>query len=410
MSQKKQNIAVLIYSLAGGGAERVVSILINELQQNKTEFNKIFLVLMNTKIDYELPNNINVFFLEKSKATENGIFKLLKLPILGLKYRYFLAKNNIDVSLAFMTRPSYINIFAKIFSFGKKIKFIISERTTPSQMYRDNSFKSKINRFLIKNLYSKADKIITNSYGNNLDLIDNFSIKSSKIITIYNLFDLEKIYKNSKIKVSNQIFNQEENFNLITVGRLDSGKNHQLIISAFAKIMSDDEVTNFIKQKNKKLNLIILGSGELKLNLKEQIKKLNLEKNIFLLGFDSNPYKYMSKSDIFVFASLYEGFPNVLVEALSCQLPIISTDCKSGPREILAPNNKIIPEKLKNGINIERHGFLTDLNNLDSLFTAIKTMILNEELRTNFHKNSQKRAEDFNKNRIFESYLEIIRN
>jgi len=201
---------------------------------------------------------------------------------------------------------------------------------------------------------------------------------------------------------------------LITVGRLDDGKNHQLIISAFAKIRENLEIQKALK--NRKLQLFILGSGELESKLQEQIESLNLEDSVYLLGFDSNPYKYLMRSHIFVFASLFEGFPNVLVEALSCDLPIISTDCKSGPREILAPstvlknkNKKILIKNSNNGIDIEDYGILTDLNNIESLNLALETLILNENLRKKYREKAKKRALEFDKNQILETYLNIIK-
>ena len=102
----KKNLSILIYSLAGGGAERVVSILLNELKDKYD----ITLVLMRNKLDYEIPKNIKIHFLEDSNPYENGIVKLLKLPYLGWKYKKFCQYNGIDISLAFMNRPSYVSI------------------------------------------------------------------------------------------------------------------------------------------------------------------------------------------------------------------------------------------------------------------------------------------------------------
>ena len=251
----KKNLSILIYSLAGGGAERVVSILLNEL---KERYN-ITLVLMRDKIDYKIPQDTKIFFLEDSNPVESGVKKLLKLPILGLKYKKFCRDNSIDVSLTFMNRPSYVAIFSKIF--GNRIYNIISERTTPSMIYRGDNLLSKISKKLIKWLYPKADLIIANAEGNRIDLIDNFWIDKNKIITIPNLFDLEKIDKFSNEPVNNIDFNK---FTFITVGRLDDGKNHSLMIDAFAKLEDDS------------IQLIILGEGIERESLEKKIEILNL--------------------------------------------------------------------------------------------------------------------------------------
>ena len=382
---KKKKLSILIYSLAGGGAERVVSILLDELQDKYD----ITLVLMSDVIEYDIPSNIKIFFIEKSNPNESGIKKLLKLPILAYRYKVFCIKNSIEISLAFMNRPSYISILSKIF--GNKIKFIISERTTPSQMYNKKNITSYTSKFLIKLLYPKADKIISNSIGNRDDLVDNFYIHKNKIVVIYNPFNLEKITNLSSLDVPNNIdFNI---FTFITIGRLDKGKNHKLLIDAFNNL------------ENKITQLIILGYGSEYSFLKSYISKLNLDDRVFLLGFDNNPYKYLSKSDVFVFTSNYEGFPNVLVEALACSLPVISTDCLNGPREILSTLKYSIKY---NEIEYSKYGILVAVNNQSTLSIAMDKILDNKQLRLKYKNLSKNRAKEFDKSKILQSFIKIL--
>jgi len=382
----KRNLSILIYSLAGGGAERVVSILLDEL---KDKYN-ITLVLMRDKIDYDIPKDTKIFFLENSNPNENGIIKLLKLPLLGLKYKKFCKKKSIDISLAFMNRPSYVAIFSKIF--GNRVKNIISERTTPSMMYRYDTLLSKVSKMLIKKLYPKADCIIANAEGNRLDLIDKFYIDEDKIITIPNLFDLKKIEKLSNKPVDKIDFNK---FTFVTVGRLDKGKNHELMINAFSKL--EDSSTQ----------LIILGEGVEREALEEQIRTLNLTNRVFLMGFDNNPYKYFSKSNVFIFTSLYEGFPNVLVESLACGLPIISSDCKSGPREILAPNSNV-QFQLEQGIELAEYGILIPLDKEEELIKAFVKILNNDGLKKHYQMQSKLRANSFDKKVISKEFILLL--
>jgi len=379
----KKKLSILIYSLAGGGAERVVSVLLNAL---KDEYN-ITLVLMNETIVYKIPENIHIYYLEKSKACEHGMLKLFKLPYLGWKYKNFCKQNNIDISLAFSNRPSYISILAK--SFGSISKTIISERSTPSKIYRKRNFLSIINKWLIKNLYPKADNIITNSYGNSEDLTKNFRIDESLLHTIYNPFDLDDISILSQKQVVDVSFDV---FTYITVGRLDEGKNHQLLIEVFSQL------------ENKKTQLLILGEGKLYKTLERQIKILKLETRVFLLGFCPNPYKYMAKADVFVFSSNYEGFPNVLVEALACGLPIISTDCLSGPSEILSDERSIHIENMVK----KEYGILVPINNVQLFKDAVQLLIDDPTLFVYYKIKSKDRAKIFNKNKIIEKYIELL--
>jgi len=377
----KQKLAILIYSLAGGGAERVVSVLLQELKEQY----EITLVLMRDKIDYEIPSDIKIHFIENSNPYENGILKLLKLPYLGWKYKKFCQKNSINISLAFMNRPSYVSILAKLF--GSNIYTIISERTTPSMMYGKDNLFSKISKVLISTLYPKSDFIVSNSEGNRLDLIENFSITPQIIQTVYNPFDLEKIEKLSLEKVDGFEFTK---FTFVSVGRLDYGKNHKLLINAFSKLDVD------------KIELIILGEGELRVKLEEQIQALGLEKSVFLLGFDNNPYKYFSKANAFVFSSNYEGFPNVLVEALSCGLSVISTDCKSGPREILSPSSDF-SFQLKENIELTDYGILVPVNREKELIEGMRYMM------NSWHeKNVKVRGNSFDKKTVVREYINIL--
>ncbi|CAA6804571.1 MAG: Alpha-1,4-N-acetylgalactosamine transferase PglJ (EC [uncultured Sulfurovum sp.] len=378
----KKHLSILIYSLAGGGAERVVSILLDEL---KVDY-EITLVLMCDKIDYEIPKDIKMVFLENSNPYEHGIKKLFKLPLLAWRYKKLCESHNVDISLALMSRPSYIAILSKIF--GNKVKNIISERTTPSMMYGKKNILSKVNKFLIKKLYPKADWIIANAEGNRLDLINNFAINPQKISTIPNLFDLKKIAMLSTTPVDDIDFTP---FTFVTVGRLDQGKNHKLMINAFAKL------------ENTSSQLLILGEGSEREALQVQIEALGLSKRVVLLGFDNNPYKYFSKSDVFVFSSNYEGFPNVIVEALACNLPVISTDCKSGPREILLAHSALEPQ-LKEGLEESDYGILFPVNGEKELVQAMNMML------NGWQSDKMKsRASDFDKPVIANKFREVLK-
>ncbi len=371
----KKNFSILIYSLANGGAERVVSILLNTLKEKY----EITLFLMNDTVFYDIPQDIKIVYLEKSNPKESGIKKLLKLPFLAWKLKKY---NKNDISISFMNRANYINILAKIF--GMKSRVIISERAMPSFQHA-NGIQGKINRFLIKNLYSKADLIIANSRGNTCDLIENFNCR--RVETINNPIDLEKIKELSSQKVEFR----DNSFTFITIGRLDKGKNHKLMIDAIHNIDA---------------KLYIIGDGELKDELENHIKSLNLEKKVILLGKQINPYKFLKQADCFLFSSNYEGFPNVILEALACNLPIISTDCKSGPREILSLNSDINLKLDK--IEFSKYGILVPLNNKRNLTEAMNEVINNEKLRNNYRKKALDRVSDFRIENIIGKYEDLI--
>jgi len=378
----KMKIVFLINSLDGGGAERVVSTLLNNLVAKY----ECYLILMENNISYELDSRINILSLNEDPDI-SGIKKFIRLPMIAYKLSRIISKYNFTQIVSFMYRSNYINILAKYFT---KHKVIISERIAPTSMYDDSAMSSKISRFLIRNLYNNADLIISVSKAIQNDLIDNFNIKISQIV-IYNPYDIKNINELSHENIDVKIDKEKS---IITVGSLNKRKNQSMIIKAF-------------KTCSKTHKLYILGVGEEEKTLKDLAKELNIEDRVIFLGFDNNPYKYLSKCDIFVLSSNSEGFPNVLVEAMICGCSVISTDCLSGPREILSPSSDI-KYQLTNSLDKVEYGLLTPINNENILKEALELMINNDKLRDNYSEKSKQRANDFKIEKIIKQYKDAI--
>lgn len=372
-----KKIVILINSLESGGAERVVSNLLN-IWIN--EYDCYLLLIHNYKF-YELDERIKIISLDEPKEI-SGFVKLLRLPILAYKLSKIIQKNKFVKIVSFLTRANYINVLSNIFI---KHKIIVNERAMPSLQYQ-YGLNGTINRFLIKYLYPKADLCLSNSHGNMMDLKNNFNV--TNLAYIHNPFNLDMIETMSK----KEIEIKKKRFTFVTVGRLDKGKNHKLIIDAIKDIDAD---------------LWIIGDGELKEEFQSYIKQHNLNHKVYLFGKKENPFAYISKAECFVFASNHEGFPNVLVEALACELPIISTDCQSGPREILAPNSDI-SFQLENNIELAEYGILTPIKNVDKLQEVMNLMINDESLRKNYQEKAKHRAKDFRIKKIIKQYKEIL--
>jgi len=382
----KKNLSILIYSLGSGGAERVTSILLSELRK---KYN-ITLVLMNTTIFYTIPDDVQVVYIEKSFAFEQNIFKLLKLPFLAWKYKKICEKQKIDISLSLLVRPNYINVLSKLM--GSRAKCIISERSFLSEELKNHKIHFFIRRTLVSYLYNKADVIVGISKGTTQDLIEMYKITPEKTRVIYNPIDLDFILKE---KMNKNLISKQDEFVFVTIGRLDKGKNHELLIKAIEKL------------KSKKIKLLIIGDGLERKSLENLINQLNVKNKVEFLGLQKNPFQFLFQSDCFVFATNYESFGNVLVEALACELPIISTDCKSGPREVLAPNSNI-QIHLKDRIEKEEYGILTPVNDLEKMVASMELMLMNSSIRNNYKEKSQKRANDFHKNKIIQQWLEVF--
>jgi N-acetylgalactosamine-N,N'-diacetylbacillosaminyl-diphospho-undecaprenol 4-alpha-N-acetylgalactosaminyltransferase len=370
-----------INSLAGGGAERVVSTLINNLV-NKYD---CYIILLENTISYDIDNRIKVIHL--NSKLNSGFLKFISLFFLAFKLSKIIKQYQFNMVISFLARANYINILSNTFT---KHKVIISERIAPSSMYADNSLTAKINKFLISHLYNKADNIISVSKAIKQDLINNFNISIMQNV-IYNPYNLSNIETLSTQKLDKDI--QEKS--IITVGSLCTRKNHSLLLNSFANISDKD------------YKLYILGIGEELDNLKNLTQELHIENRVVFLGFDANPYKYLFKCDIFVLTSNSEGFPNVLVEALSCGLPVIATDCLSGPREIIAPNTDYT-KQLQDDIELAEYGILTPIYHIEQLTRTINVMISDEELKKNYKDKAKSRANDFNIDEIITQYEQVI--
>jgi N-acetylgalactosamine-N,N'-diacetylbacillosaminyl-diphospho-undecaprenol 4-alpha-N-acetylgalactosaminyltransferase len=370
-----KKIGVLINSLEGGGAERVVSLLINELNSKNIE---IFLFLINDKRYYKINSKIRVFSLSNKKQTN------ITLGIFSLAYDYskLLKKNCIELSISFLTKSNYINILSSVF-YTKKT--IISERGFPSLVYEGYSIKNLINRVLIKTIYRKSDLIIANSKGNYNDLLENFKVPKHKLRLIHNPINFKLI---SNYKPIENFFDINYT-NLISVGTLNDNKNFSFQINAIKKL------------NDNKIRLYIFGDGPNMLKLKKLIIELKLQNQVFLSGKVSNIFSYLKSADAFIFSSLSEGFPNVILEAISCKLPVISTNCLSGPDEILF--NKIIFLKENKEADL---GILCPYDNLDKFVEAIEGFCLNKIYWKNkISKKFRSRIKDFDLKVITNQFL-----
>lgn len=383
----KPKILIFINSLAYGGAERVVSQLLSHLNNDF----EIHLALYTKVIDYKIPENIKVFDMKQSPA-ESGILMILKIPLLAYRLKRYCKLNNIHTSISFLNRPSFVNGVMRGW-FGFKGKIVICERTHQSTFFDYNSWLYKtVSTILMKYSYNKADVVLSNSVLMKEDLVKDFGIKVP-IDVIYNPIDIQAI----QLKANEEVdFNFEKDiFYFIAVGRFRNEKNYSLLLDAFAIL------------KGTKAKLIFVGGGEQQDLLIAKVKKLNLINEVVFAGFEINPYKYIKRSDCLVSSSYVEGFPNVLLEALACKKAIISTDCKSGPREILAPDtnpNKQITE----GYEISEFGILTSVKSAADIASAMQKIMDDVSLREKFESKALERAAEFDIKIIKDSFKELF--
>ena len=295
-----------------GGADLSLSTIVNNLNPKKYSID--FICIKRQKKTIPLNKNIKIYELESNK-TLFSYFKFRKIIKQNLKRNY--------KKIILFSNQNFANVIAYLFTLNlkDKIKLIAFERNHINELdYFFNlkdKFKKKILKLLMKFTYHKFDAIITNSKEASKDLTKYLRVK---VYTIYNPIKLKKI----TIKK-----NKKNNFlNILNIGRLEKQKDHITLIKA-VEIVS--------KKINVKLKIV--GSGSEYLFLQNYIQNAGIQKFIKIIKQTRNVKKFYLNSNLFVLTSLYEGFPNVLVESIMYNIPIISSNCKSGPKEILL-NNK----------------------------------------------------------------------
>lgn len=383
----KPKIVIFIYSLGPGGAERVTALLAKELLQSF----EIHIALLDPTICYPIPDTIPVHILTAESRGE-GIFHKLWAMVVALKnFTNLVRRLNVRIVLATLNRPIWIATFAKLL--GVKFRLIISEHTMQSHWRAKEPVFSAFKRLLITALYPKSDAIITVSEGIRHDLINTFGLAKTSITTIYNPFDLDAIARQSQNPVLPILSPGSKR--IITAGTLKPLKHHALLINALALISGRHP-------------LIVLGEGELRTALQSQIDRLHLCDRVLMGGFIANPYPYFAQSDIFVLTSDFEGLPSVIIEAMACGCAVISTDCPSGPREILSPGSPI-SKQLSHEIELAEYGILVPVGNTKKLAEAIQLLIDNPTLLENYRNKALIRAKNFDKSILIPAYIRTLK-
>ena len=333
-------ISFVIPNMNGGGAERVLLNLVNKLADYKDDY-IIHLILVRREghLLSELNDNIIIYDFNKSKV-RYCLFDLMRyLKIENPNYLISsLDYMNIISSLA----HSLCNSNSKLFLWEHNNLSVHSKKTISKSLL--------LNKLIIKYFYSRANKIIAVSNGVRDDLINNFNFISKKVVVVEN-----PVFNNKIIEKSHDIDEDVIKFKnkyIVAVGRLAKQKNYFNLIDAF-KIIADKNVIS-------DLNLVIVGEGPEEEKINNRIKHLHLEAKINLVGHKNNPFPLIKGASAFILSSDNEGLPTVLIEALALKKQIVSTDCPSGPREIL-----------DNG----RYGILVPKNNSNKLADAIDSII-----------------------------------
>jgi glycosyltransferase involved in cell wall biosynthesis len=326
-----KKLYLFLPNLCIGGAEKVAYRLGSALRDYECRY-----ILMENKVDYPVSSPVEVVDIDNC-VKRNAFGKLRKFLRMYLQIRRMKKNAGTGIFLSFMALQNIINILTR-----KEEKVVISVRSFESRGLAGNSFR--VYKSLIRRLYKRADLIVTVSEGVARDLIENFDVPPQKIQTVYNPVDAPSIRAEAQAPVDGyeKLFDSPT---LIHVGTLKPAKGHYFLLRTFQQL----------KSTHPDLKLLLVGDGPLRDKLIGLAEDLGLSVHthqtssdeeitafdVYFLGQQSNPHRFVSRSKLFVFPSLWEGFPNVLLEVMACGVPIVSADCHAGPRELLAPGTDV---------------------------------------------------------------------
>ena len=349
--------------IGGGGVEKNLFLISNFLSK---KINKLRICTISRKYEKKFNSKIK-FIYPKKNYSENLNIRVKYLICLYELYKYLKSNRN-SVVISFQA-----NIYCIIICKLLNIKVLVRSNSSPLGWYHNN-----LKKFIYQRIIKLADKVIVNSLDFKKQMETNFNIK---VENIFNPLNVNEIKKKSKEKINYNFFNK--GLKIINIGRLTDQKDQITLLKSI----------NLLKDKIK-IKLLIIGSGIEQNNLKKYIKNNNLGNCVKIKKFLNNPYPYILKSDLFVLSSKYEGLPNVLLEAAALKKFIISTNCPTGPKEILL-NGK--------GGHLFNVGDYKKLSKLILLFLKNKSQLKN---KINFTYKNLDRY-DLNKN-LMKYYLLII--
>lgn len=369
MARRKRAL-FMINSLTGGGAERVMCTLLRHSEAERAEFDISLAVLDNEPVGNAAPDWVDLHQFDSRFSMARSIMAV----------RQLFAELKPDVSLSFLTRANIANVI------NARTPCVISERAHTSHHF-GGGVRGVLSRSMVRAIYPRASRVIAVSDGVERDLRDNFGVPGAKLISIPNPVDAETIGVRAKEPLPIAI----DGPFIMSAGRLVPVKNFAMLIRAFALVGGDRK-------------LVIAGEGEERTALEQLARDLGVADRVILPGYVANPYPLMAAADIFILSSDSEGYPNALIEGMAVGRPVISTNCNSGPSEILAGKRR----DAVSGITYADYGVLVPVDNADAMAEAIRALD-DPQRRGDYGAKAAARARSFDVKAIKNRYWDVLR-
>jgi len=359
-------LAVFVPSLVHGGMQRAMLNVANEFAERGLDCD---LVMVRAEGEYMslVSPKLNVVDFKAART----------LGTLPAMIRY-LRQTRPDYMVVVSEPAQLVALWARALT-RVDMKIAISVQHTSSVFTQHaKQLKEKLYPFFTRHTFPMADYVFTVSEGVGDDLARFIDLPRERIKTIYNPAVTPDIFDKAVQAVDHEWYINHDCPVVIAVGRLSHEKRQSVLIRAFAKVRQD-----------RAARLVVLGEGPERPSLEALISELGLKDCIDLYGYSDNPFAFLAKSDVFVLTSIYEGLPTVIIEALACGCPVVSTDCPSGPREILDHG---------------AYGALVSVDDVDGLAQAILTTLDNPPNKADL----KERAQEFSVDKVVDKYLDVF--
>ena len=371
-----KNIAIIVPTLNKGGAERVAANMSLEFSKH---YNVYTIVHDGRDIIYPYGGKLIDLALPPASSVPGKILTLLKRirALRKIKKEYA-----IDVSISHLPPSNYVNIFSR-----RKEKVITYLHSMKGKPHQEKFFSMLSDKYICVSQYARQNAV------------ENFGISEKKAVTVYNFCDIEPPTRTE----------QSDAVQIVNMGRLSREKGHPHLLRAMKLV---------IDKLGDRVHLTLIGDGNERQALEHLASCLGIQNQVTFAGFCQDPWSKLVNCDLYVLSSLWEGLPMALVEAGRCGLPIIAADCKSGCREILAPDTPV--ELQAEAIEYAKYGVLVppfteaDTTQLSPtqeeklLADAMIAFCQDPQLRALYAQKAKARAEDFYPNQIMAQWESII--
>jgi glycosyltransferase involved in cell wall biosynthesis len=384
-ARERVRVLFVLGSMAGGGAERIVVHLVKHL--NRDEFD--------ARVGLLWRHGDYLTELAESELIVTGLahgwipyrdqppwWQLLpSLALVPLQQADIIRRFRPHIVV---TATKSMNIAARfsLMLSSRGLQWVAREGNNTGAMIDHESpagFLRALQNFAVRISYRRADRLVAISDGVGAQLARRFGIDSTRVSTIYNAVDLSTV----RARADELAGNLPTQPFIVAAGRLVPQKGFDLLIRAFAARLEE-----------RPISLVIAGEGPERSALEALARTLNLQGRVYFPGFVRNPWSFFARAAAFVCSSRWEGFGNVIIEAMACGVPVVSTDCDYGPREIIRHGQS---------------GLLVPVENVEALATAIGSVVDDRQLAGRLAEGARRRACDFDVGHMTRAYEQLFR-